>query len=103
MLLNPLIHKKIGIWGFGVTGQSILRYLAQTPCTISIFEQKELSPELLTLASQYGARVWQTPNPTEFLENQDFVIPSPGINRTPVKLLPSSIFLIRHALQKQLP
>lgn len=78
--LEHLKHKKIGIWGFGVTGQSVLRYLYHIPCVITIFEQKELSVDCITIINQYGAHVWKTDNPLEFLENQDLIIPSPGVD-----------------------
>jgi UDP-N-acetylmuramoylalanine--D-glutamate ligase len=83
-MLNKIIHKKIGIWGFGVTGQSILRYLSTIPCTITIFEQKELSEQQIQLVKKCNAELEKYPSTgsgcTGWLENQDFIIPSPGVN-----------------------
>jgi UDP-N-acetylmuramoylalanine--D-glutamate ligase len=84
-VISTLYHKKIGIWGFGITGQSMLRYLSQTPCSITVFEQKELSPDLLSVIEQHKATVWRTPAPAEFIEDHDFIIPSPGVDLEPYR------------------
>ncbi|MBP7854514.1 UDP-N-acetylmuramoyl-L-alanine--D-glutamate ligase [Candidatus Babeliales bacterium] len=71
-----LNHKKIGIWGFGIVGQSVLQFLKNYPCSISIMDKKQ-RPETL-----HSAITWivQTPeNITTFLTNHDLIIPSPGI------------------------
>jgi len=79
---NIINNKKIGIWGFGVTGQSILRYLhrLQIPCAITILEQKELSTDLVSLITQQNAQLFSGTDPVPFIEQQDIIIPSPGVN-----------------------
>ncbi len=65
-----LTNKKIGIWGFGIVGQSVLRYVEQFTNQIQIMDQKSNSTSTIT----------QTPqNITQFLQYNDIIIPSPGI------------------------
>lgn len=71
-----LIHKKIGIWGFGIVGKSALNYVQQFTDQIQIIDQKK-TPE--DLASNVEC-IEQTPeNIVSFLEYNDLIIASPGI------------------------
>lgn len=79
-------NKKIGIWGFGVTGRSILRYFSNQSNAgnvIEIFEQKTMTPEDRTLIIGSGASLAQYTEPIQFIENNDLIIASPGIDKGP--------------------
>ena len=75
-----LQNKKIGIWGFGTVGKSVLSFLSQFNCQISVFDSRTLDPyETLLLQGHDAAFVSKDFLP-QFLEMNDFIIPSPGIN-----------------------
>ena len=75
--------KKIGIWGFGKTGQAVLEYVAPLTSTITIFEVDSLSPEQTFLLDHYKAQLIPKNCLEQFLELNDIIIPSPGINLKP--------------------
>jgi len=66
-----LINKKIGIWGLGIVGSSVLKYVQNLTPHIQILDQKP--NEALSV-------IVQTPHNIEsFLDHNDFIFPSPGI------------------------
>lgn len=66
-----LKNKKIGIWGFGIVGKSVLEYLQKYDAQIQIMDRND-HPEISIIK--------QTPeNIIQFLEHNDVIIPSPGI------------------------
>lgn len=82
-----LTHKKIGIWGFGVSGQSLLRYFTQQPeiPVLGILE-KNLKPELLEPYAHLPAVTFYKDEPEIrqlFFDTHDIIIPSPGIDLRP--------------------
>lgn len=83
---TKLTHKKIGIWGFGVSGQSLLRYLTNhnESSTFGVLE-KNLIPELqLPYATAPVTFYKDEPEQRHhFLESHDIIIPSPGIDLRP--------------------
>ncbi|MCX5923499.1 MAG: UDP-N-acetylmuramoyl-L-alanine--D-glutamate ligase [Candidatus Dependentiae bacterium] len=67
-----LKNKRVGIWGLGVVGKSVLNYVKQFTSQIQILDKKA-HEELLVIL--------QTPTSLkEFLDNNDIIIPSPGIS-----------------------
>lgn len=65
-------NKKIGIWGLGIVGTSVLKYVQQFTSQIQILDQKA-HPTLPVIV--------QTPETIiTFLEHNDIIIPSPGIS-----------------------
>lgn len=74
-----LINKKIGIWGFGIVGKAALRYFTQQKIPTTIFAAQELSAQEKNLIMASQSNLW-TQEVTTFLQNHDFVIPSPGID-----------------------
>lgn len=81
MITSLFSHKKIGIWGFGKTGQSFLSLIAaHHPDLISITQQHELSPQQDALIKEQGARWVPYELLPQFLEAHDLILPSPGID-----------------------
>ena len=73
-------NKKIGIWGFGKTGQSVLHFIAPDAKHIFIYESQPLSDEQKTLAAKYNAQFVDSTLLNQFLEVCDIIIPSPGVD-----------------------
>ena len=75
---QKLIHKKIGIWGFGVVGQSALSYLDQ-------FELKQIEIlnnttfELPTTKNKTHTIIQNESTIQDFLNDNDYIVVSPGI------------------------
>lgn len=62
-------NKKIGIWGMGIVGKSVLNYVQQFTDQIQMMDQ-----------SSNASHIAQTQeNIANFLEHNDVIIPSPGI------------------------
>jgi UDP-N-acetylmuramoylalanine--D-glutamate ligase len=72
---HQLAHKKIGIWGFGIVGQSILKFIQRYTNQIQIMDQKELPSEF---AHQSFIKQ-NTQTIRQFLTDNDIIIASPGI------------------------
>lgn len=71
---------KIGIWGFGIVGQSIFRYLeAQSDYNLAVYDGQILFED----CSIPTARVTNFCDLTDFLEECDLIYPSPGIDLAP--------------------
>jgi UDP-N-acetylmuramoylalanine-D-glutamate ligase len=82
-----LTNKKIGIWGFGVSGQSLLRYfIQQAELPVLGILEKNLSPELQAPYAGNPNVTFYKDEPSarqQFLEHHDIIIPSPGIDLRP--------------------
>jgi len=84
-ILN-LSQEKIGIWGFGITGQSIFRFLktilpADHP--LGILEKKPLSAEQKALIAEHPVTLYPESELDTFLNTHTLIIPSPGIDLRP--------------------
>lgn len=75
-----LSHKRIGIWGYGVVGRSTLRYLVSEKAQISVYDQKELSLEQQQEITTAGAHLYAPNELEQFLAENDYLIPSGGID-----------------------
>ena len=62
--------KKIGVLGFGVVGKSVLGCIKQFTDKIEILDQNKINEP----------GIYQNPDLENFLEVNDFIIPSPGID-----------------------
>ncbi|HZW61528.1 MAG TPA: UDP-N-acetylmuramoyl-L-alanine--D-glutamate ligase [Candidatus Babeliales bacterium] len=78
-----LINKKIGIWGFGIVGKSVLSYLLQKQVLIEVFDAKPLSSEDQILLQKHHISFYTQPDLQVFLERNEYIIPSPGIDLRP--------------------
>jgi len=75
---NIFLHKKIGIWGFGIVGTSALNYIDnQGANCIEILDKKTI---ILPATKTKTVSTIQTDSSIQtFLENNDLIFPSPGI------------------------
>ena len=80
---NIFRDKKVGIWGLGAVGKSVLSFISPLNCTISVLEARNLSPFEKSLLEGHDALSVDPQFLPEFLEMNDFIIPSPGVNITP--------------------
>lgn len=67
--MGEILNKKIGIWGLGVVGKSVEAFLNNQNVACSTFDSKINADADLE----------------SFLENNELIIPSPGINLEPQK------------------
>lgn len=79
-------NNKIGIWGFGVVGKSLVKYLSKLSYQIEVLDKKDLESQdsnyLKNLNIKFSKQVDQK-DIIKFLENNDYIIPSPGIDLRP--------------------
>jgi UDP-N-acetylmuramoylalanine--D-glutamate ligase len=78
MNMNNFTDKKIGIWGFGVVGQSALTYFDQHQvASIEILDTKNIT---LPVTKNVATATMQTPESIDiFLQQNDLILASPGI------------------------
>lgn len=79
------MEKKYGIWGLGVVGKSVLRYLhahAQefSVKSLTVMDAKIPSPEDTLFLQSIGAHFVLETEKNTFFNDQDTIIPSPGID-----------------------
>jgi UDP-N-acetylmuramoylalanine--D-glutamate ligase len=72
--------KRVGIWGFGKTGQSILAFVAPHAEKVTVFESAPLSESQLMLLKKYDALLVPEGYLNQFFEINDIIIPSPGVD-----------------------
>ena len=73
--------KKIGIWGLGVLGKSALNYLHAQGAHLEVIDNKELSAQDQTLLANKSIPFYrQSDSLTAFLDRNDVIIPSSGID-----------------------
>ncbi len=75
--------KKVGIWGFGKTGQSVLAFVTPYAEKVTVFESSPLSETELTLLKKHHALLVPEGYLDQFLELNDIIVPSPGIDLRP--------------------
>lgn len=80
---NQLKGKKIGIWGFGKTGQSALSFLSSFSPSLTVLEDKELDSFQKQLLQGHGAQLVTPELTPQFIELNDIIVPSPGVNLAP--------------------
>ncbi len=76
-------NKKVGIWGFGTVGKSALSFLSPLECQISVIDAKEPDALQEALLKGHNARFVPETLLPQFLEMNDYIIASPGVNLTP--------------------
>lgn len=76
--MSRLFNKKIGIWGFGIVGKSVARFLISQQVTIEIFDQRVLTDTEMAFVRENNILI--ATNKHEFLTHNDIIIPSPGVN-----------------------
>lgn len=76
-------NKKIGIWGFGVVGASTVRYLHPLGAQLQVLDNRNLTPEEQALLTAYNIPWFNTDALPTFLEHNELIVPSPGIDLRP--------------------
>jgi len=80
---QSFIGKKIGIWGFGVVGKSLVRYLGDV-ARLTVLEKRLLTEEETLLLAHANVRLYENNQHLEnFLHDNDYIIASPGIDVRP--------------------
>jgi len=82
-IMEQLLRKTIGIWGYGVVGKSAARYLQSFAQNISIFDHKQFSAEQAAQLQQENMRIYQPRELELFLQAHEYIVPSPGIDLIP--------------------
>ena len=74
-------HKKIGIWGLGISGKSMVSYLKQYPCSLGVLE-KSSTPETNSFCAAHAVTLYaDEPEQRDlFLATHDLIIASPGVD-----------------------
>lgn len=75
--------KKIGIWGFGVVGKSLVNYLSTLDVHLIVIEKRTLNSAEIDFLNQKKITHLDQSHIDEFLETNDFIVASPGINLEP--------------------
>lgn len=75
------MNKLIGIWGLGVVGESLVRYLVSIGGSNLMAYDSKLTPERLA-SLQLPLCVQVVDKLEDFLAQADLIIPSPGVNLT---------------------
>lgn len=77
-------NKKIGIWGMGIVGTSALNYFHGNNVQLEVLDAKPLPDELRQhLVNKRIHYYLQADHLAEFLEDNDYILPSPGIDLRP--------------------
>lgn len=76
-------HKKIGIWGLGVVGKSLVRYLRAFTPHITVLDTKKPSEQDLAWLTAQQVQFVDMQALPKFLEDNEIIIPSPGIDLRP--------------------
>lgn len=75
--------KKIGIWGFGKTGQSVLSFLHSQGAQCLIMDNNKLDPFQEELIKSHNAQAVGPEFLPQFMEMNDFILPSQGVDLHP--------------------
>ena len=84
-LTSLFTNKKVGIWGFGKTGQSILECICPYAQDCYIMESSQLTEEQQAFSKKHNGQIVSAEYLSQFFEVCDLIIPSPGIDITPYK------------------
>ena len=77
--------KRVGIWGFGTTGKSLLKFFTQQNALIEVFDHRTLIDHERQIIEHAGARLRTSNDLTSFLHDNDSVVPSQGIDIRPYR------------------
>lgn len=77
------MKQKIGVWGLGIVGKAAIRYLHQHGHTIEVTDKRIPTQEELLFLEHHKTSFVPSDALPSFLERNEYIIPSPGINLTP--------------------
>jgi len=75
-----LTNKKIGIWGYGITGKSAIQNLINQDIQLAVLDKKELNATDKTFLDAHQIIFYTQENLPSFLEHCDYILPSPGVD-----------------------
>jgi UDP-N-acetylmuramoylalanine--D-glutamate ligase len=64
-----------GVWGFGVVGQSVARFLHERGAVVNIYDHKPIEAQ-----RALGYTIYQPDQLASFLAEQALIVPSPGVD-----------------------
>ncbi|HBR70350.1 TPA: hypothetical protein DIC20_04295 [Candidatus Dependentiae bacterium] len=73
--------KTIGIWGYGIGGKAIVKFLLKQSLKLMVFDQKQLADEDQIFLQQHNVEIVNELN--DFLECSDYIFPSAGVDLRP--------------------
>lgn len=74
-----------GVWGLGIVGKSVIRFLHGQGHRLSAYDARTLSPEEEAFLSSYHVRLYKDNEFQAFLEENQYLVPSPGIALAPAQ------------------
>src|SRR3990167_9468728 len=78
--MNSMLHNAtLGIWGYGISGRSLVNFLRTQNVTLIVFDQRGLNVDDAKLFDACGIK-FCSGEPEAFLDMCDYVIPSPGVD-----------------------
>jgi UDP-N-acetylmuramoylalanine--D-glutamate ligase len=75
-----LRNKKVGVWGSGIVGKSVINFLKNEECAISVCDKKEPDQGFLEKLKNEKIIYYPQAEIETFLAHNDYIIPSPGID-----------------------
>lgn len=72
--------ERIGIWGFGIVGSSVARYLHENGYAIGIMDKREFTQEEQKSLKQKKIALYNEKDKNLFFNSYEFLLPSPGVN-----------------------
>lgn len=75
--------KTLGIWGFGIVGKAAYHYFYSRGYLVEVFNQKPFLPQERALFIKNDTPCYWGDDPTNFLQQHDYIMPSAGIDLRP--------------------
>jgi UDP-N-acetylmuramoylalanine--D-glutamate ligase len=81
--MHTICNKIIGVWGLGTVGKAAVAFLANKYAQVWVYDTRTLHKEEQEYLKHYNAMVFEPHDPLSFLQQVDYVVPSPGIDIRP--------------------
>lgn len=79
-MITQFKNKKIGIWGLGVIGRAAIKLFRSQDAQVTVCDARNLHAEEHDLLAQYNVNFVEQKNIDTFLQEHDYILPSPGID-----------------------
>lgn len=86
------MKKKYGVWGLGVVGKSVLKFLHARGFSLSVMDARRPSDEEQAWLESLGMSYFHDTERDAFFNSHDYIVPSPGI-ALPSELLSKYTFI----------
>lgn len=84
--------KTYGIWGLGIVGKSVIRFLHMQGHILSVYDSRPLTAEEEAFLKTYQVKYYAPEHQEAFFQENDFLVPSPGIVLTPAQAYLDKVF-----------